>query len=42
MSVGTAKVDGAPAAIRKVPLPDLERLTKSGILGGRIRSLIEE
>lgn len=42
VSVGTATADAVAAAIRKVPLPDLERLTKSGILGGRIRSLIEE
>ncbi len=42
VSVGTATADAVAAAIRKVPLPDLERLTKSGILGGRIRSLLEE
>ena len=42
VSVGTATADAVAAAIRKVPLPDLGRLTKSGILGGRIRSLIEE
>jgi hypothetical protein len=42
VSVGTATSDAISNLIRKVPLPELDRLRQSGILGGRIRSLVEE
>ncbi len=41
-SVGTAAADGISDLARKVPLPELEKLRQSGILGGRIRTLVEE
>jgi hypothetical protein len=42
VSVGTATSDAISNLIRKVPLPELDRLRQSGILGGRVRSLVEE
>jgi len=42
VSVGAATADSISNFMRKVPLPELEKLRQSGILGGRIRSLVEE
>ena len=42
VSVGTATAEAVSNFIRKVPLPEVDRLRQSGILGGRIRSLVEE
>jgi len=42
VSVGTAAADGISDLARKVPLPEMEKLRQSGILGGRIRTLVEE
>eukprot|EP00986_Skeletonema_menzelii_P005279 scaffold1891_cov139-Skeletonema_menzelii.AAC.4 len=41
VSVGTAASDGISNLVRKVPLPELEKLRRSGILGGRIRTLVD-
>eukprot|EP00984_Skeletonema_dohrnii_P024459 scaffold13580_cov130-Skeletonema_dohrnii-CCMP3373.AAC.2 len=42
VSVGAATADSISNFMRKVPMPELEKLRQSGILGGRIRSLVEE
>jgi hypothetical protein len=42
VSVGAATADSISNFMRKVSLPELEKLRQSGILGGRIRSLVEE
>lgn len=41
VSVGAAAANAIASIVRKVPLPELNRLTRSGILGGRRRSLME-
>jgi len=42
VSVGAATADSISNFMRKVSLPELEKLRQSGILGGRIRTLVEE
>ena len=41
VSVGTAAADGISNLVRKIPLPELAKLRQSGILGGRIRTLVD-
>ena len=41
-SVGTATADSISNFFRKIPFPEVEKLRKAGILGVRIRKLVEE